>query len=643
MADDDGGPLLVKRKTKNNTFCVCEAAWLSRDLACAWPETGATYATMFNQHFATPCGCPTRDREDRTAGALKSKRKCLQLAAGVQVEKTSWRSLAGSAGGIQWPRPRYSPSTPNLNLHLPNMGPPLPQPSDPNLSAHQLAHQLSAVAYQAAAAAAAAAAAVREAAVREAAVREAAVRAAAVEAAAAEAAAAAAAAAAAPATAGTATALAETETAETARATACTTLVAELAARQLDLTDRETGLTGRETGLTEREAAVTARETDVAAREAAMQPALVERPESQTALVTTRAGREMALVTASPEQQEAHRAKETPEQQEAHRAKENATRATTSMVMQLHRQDPLTRTLYCSLLPEGATPEGATPEGATPNGATPNGATRGSRHKSATAASTPTAPLQLIPASLEYLANALRSPRDSKRMATLPATPDMGGGAALKAGGYRDYGASQAHLDAAAQHLTNGQADAAQEANTLVLDDPPPQGGPTSSRADLLALPAIRRLADAVETVLVKALGKNALLDIVLTHGHLLDQTAPAARFGPHTDQEENLPYGESELRRSRHVAVTAVILLRRGNLHASGLSGVKVSGAGSAAYFTNAGDCHIFASELWHESVCTYPEAAAAVRAGIKQGNHGDLKLTLFWGVLGNLASDHH
>ena len=57
--------------------------------------------------------------------------------------------------------------------------------------------------------------------------------------------------------------------------------------------------------------------------------------------------------------------------------------------------------------------------------------------------------------------------------------------------------------------------------------------------------------------------------------------------------------------------------------------SGVKVHGAASDAFFTSAGDCHIFPSDVGQESVYTFSNTKPAEG----DGKHGDLKLTLFWG----------
>ena len=232
---------------------------------------------------------------------------------------------------------------------------------------------------------------------------------------------------------------------------------------------------------------------------------------------------------------------------------------------------------------------------------------------------------------MEFLAEALL---DSKETG-------MGGGlkAEFKAtpakkmqeqGGTADYWRPDKTLSASGYAANKNSQDRGQgyekcqQGNTVVLDDTNPSN---STGEELLGQFSVSSLARAVEEHIYKDLQAEGK-DLQLTHGHLLNQTSLAARFNVHVDTEENHAFGKTHPRKARTVFLTAVILLRKGNNYDKGDSGVRVLGATSDAYFKSAGDCHIFPSELWHESVNTFGNELRD-----DHNKHGDLKLTLFWG----------
>jgi hypothetical protein len=222
-----------------------------------------------------------------------------------------------------------------------------------------------------------------------------------------------------------------------------------------------------------------------------------------------------------------------------------------------------------------------------------------------------------------YLADVLNEPRADGGKAIFHTGGKQGGEGVypakrLTAAGYSNYGPS--HLPRTG---SSAERNLTQAHHTLVLD-----GQPNNSSAEqLLGQPAVSNLARAVEIHIEEALGGQGSIEYLqLTHGHMLNQTSPAASFRAHTDTEENISYDDTQP--PRLVQLTAVILLRKGNTHLTGDSGVRVHGAKSDGYFTQVGDCHIFPSDMWHESVNTYTGDPAS-----GDGIHGDLKLTLFWG----------
>ena len=163
-----------------------------------------------------------------------------------------------------------------------------------------------------------------------------------------------------------------------------------------------------------------------------------------------------------------------------------------------------------------------------------------------------------------------------------------------------------------------------QQRNTVVLDD---TNRGFASGKDLIGQPSVNALARAVEEHVRKDFG-NHYKHLTLTHGHLLNQSSPAASFKVHVDTEENIDLGNKYHKKPRTVMLTAVILLRKGNQSRRGHSGVRVHGAKSDALFESVGDCHIFVSDLWHESVDTFSEP---IEDDVDR-LHGDMKLTLFW-----------
>jgi hypothetical protein len=141
-----------------------------------------------------------------------------------------------------------------------------------------------------------------------------------------------------------------------------------------------------------------------------------------------------------------------------------------------------------------------------------------------------------------------------------------------------------------------------------------------------LSLPDIAAIIEGVERILHE---RHPLLlpYLVLTHAHALNQSEPAATFSVHVDTEDNR---HLQLPNPRCGVLTAVILLRKGwRPHDDkGCGGVKVWGGEGIGLFDVAGVVHVFLQSLYHETV------GMCDMKSLPEGQYGDLKLTLFWGL---------
>ena len=163
-------------------------------------------------------------------------------------------------------------------------------------------------------------------------------------------------------------------------------------------------------------------------------------------------------------------------------------------------------------------------------------------------------------------------------------------------GGYGSYRATHA------VEAGEGHSEAEQIAHTTLIPH-------ERLDAALDGLPGLEALVEAGRRQLPAGVADGRAL--VPLHGHILDQSSGAARFGDHTDTEEERAPGARAP--DRRVVYTVVILLSDG-----GDTAMRVLGQEPLVFTGEAGSGAAFLSELWHRT---------------ERASEGVCKLAFFYG----------